>query len=366
MSSPSTPPRATTPEQSGAVQALYRLALPSPLKGASSRRALAEENARIRYIAAQAGIELERNYVQMQLMNQEMTRLRNQIHAKKSKQKRSYTTTQARLLTGSEMIAALLHDNHVKSMKTMTKEMAPKFRAIKKLLTKHKAVVSGPDNYDGNPSGRTDLEPVRGRGRGRGRGRARGPGRGRARGGRGRGQSSGTAAESDGEGKVAPGPTRGRGRAVPTRPGRGRGRGGGTARGSGRSESEDDEELEEDEDESEPGSAPGGPSSDSSSDESPRSGSRSPEFPLGLIDDAELEEPEGDEIEIVTFNGHCWEKGNVELQVVWTDKDVTWEPLANINDCAAMDVYLALHSVADPLQLGKRKFVIEKGLKARN
>lgn len=360
------------------MQALYRLALPSPLKGASSRRVLAEENARLRYIAELAGIELEKNYAQMQLMNRENTRLRAQIVAKKSKQKRSYTTNQARLLTGSEMVAALLHDHHVKSMKAMIKEMGPQFRAIKKvqdifhtrecpnrctqLLTKHKAVISGPANY-GNPAG-TEPKLVRGRGRGRGRARGSSRGRGRARGGR--GQASDTADGSDAESEVPP--PRGRGGNTPGRGrGHGRGRGRGGAGQGGRSELEDDEVSEDEkEDEEEPENSPVDSSSDSSDEESTRSGSCSPGVPLGVVDDAELREPEGDEIEILTFNGHRWEKGNVEFQVVWTDNDVTWEPLANVNDCAAMDVYLAHHSVSDPILLGKRKFILNKGLKASN
>jgi hypothetical protein len=89
---------------------------------------------------------------------------------------------------------------------------------------------------------------------------------------------------------------------------------------------------------------------------------------LGIedIDAAEMEEPEGDEIGIGSFNGHRWVKGNAEFQVVWEDDDVTWEPLANVNDCAAMEVYLAHRSVANPLQLGKWKFLIKKSLSASN
>jgi len=68
------------------------------------------------------------------------------------------------------------------------------------------------------------------------------------------------------------------------------------------------------------------------------------------INAAELEEPEGDVIGIVSFNGHRWVKGNVEFQVVWTDNDITWEP----------------RSIADLLQLGKRKFLINKSLSASN
>ncbi|KAJ7746191.1 hypothetical protein DFH07DRAFT_776489 [Mycena maculata] len=353
MSSPSTPPRAATPDQIGAVQALYRLALPSPLKGASSRKALAEENARLRYIAELAGIKLEKNYAQMQLMNRENTRLRTQIIAKKSKQKRSYTTNQARLLTGSEMVAALLHDDHVKSMTAMMKEMGPQFRAIKKLLTKNKAVISGPANY----AIRREQSRSLCAGEGKGEGVGKGKGKGEAVGGDGvvvvvvKHLTPQMAAPARGR----RGDTRGRGL------GRGRMRGGGAGRGGGRSESEDEEQDIQEQPES-----PDESSSDSSDDESTRSGRGSPEAALGVVDDAELQEPDGDEVEIATFNGHRWVKGNVEFQVVWTDKDVTWEPLANVNDCAAMDVYLAHHSVADPILLGKRKFVINKALRASN
>ncbi|KAJ7057030.1 hypothetical protein C8F01DRAFT_1153137 [Mycena amicta] len=103
---------------------------------------------------------------------------------------------------------------------------------------------------------------------------------------------------------------------------------------------------------------------EASSNASSRSGS--PDPTAEGIDDAEQEEPEGDELAIVSFNGHRWVKGNVELQVIWTDEDVTWEPLANVNDCAAMDDYLAYRSVADPLQLGKRRALIDKSYKASN
>ncbi|KAJ6616052.1 hypothetical protein B0H10DRAFT_2219791 [Mycena sp. CBHHK59/15] len=49
------------------------------------------------------------------------------------------------------------------------------------------------------------------------------------------------------------------------------------------------------------------------------------------------------------------EAANLEFQVVWTDGDVTWEPLSAVNDCAAMDDYLAHHDVDDPICLPKRK-----------
>ncbi|KAF8129146.1 hypothetical protein K438DRAFT_1999969 [Mycena galopus ATCC 62051] len=45
------------------------------------------------------------------------------------------------------------------------------------------------------------------------------------------------------------------------------------------------------------------------------------------------------ETEISSISGHRWQAGNVEFQVLWNNDDVTWEPLSNVNDCAAMDDY---------------------------
>ncbi|KAJ7670345.1 hypothetical protein B0H17DRAFT_1085886 [Mycena rosella] len=132
---PSTPPRSATPTNTDGNQtlhALYRLALPSPLKGVSSRKAQAEENERLRYIALLAGIELEKNHAQMVLMDRENERLRKQVFMKKekAKTKRSYTTGHTCLLTGAEMQAALLQAERVQIMKKLDKEMGPRFHKI--------------------------------------------------------------------------------------------------------------------------------------------------------------------------------------------------------------------------------------------
>ncbi|KAJ7676202.1 hypothetical protein B0H17DRAFT_1207477 [Mycena rosella] len=59
-------------------------------------------------IAKAAGIELEKSYTQTILMNKENACLRQQLHTKKNKRKRTYTTTQARLMTSEEMSQKLL------------------------------------------------------------------------------------------------------------------------------------------------------------------------------------------------------------------------------------------------------------------
>jgi hypothetical protein len=85
-----------------------------------------------------------------------------------------------------------------------------------------------------------------------------------------------------------------------------------------------------------------------------------------VLDDLDDEDEEG-ETEIDSFNGHQWEaRRNLQFQVIWTDSDVTWESLANVNDCAAMEDYLAHHDVDDPLLLPKRKYLIKTTLRASN
>ncbi|KAJ7629879.1 hypothetical protein B0H17DRAFT_1150423, partial [Mycena rosella] len=80
-------------------------------------------------------------------------------------------------------------------------------------------------------------------------------------------------------------------------------------------------------------------------------------------EDASDEEETG----INSFNGHRWEsRRNLEFQVIWIDGNVTWEPLANVNDCAAMEEYLAHRDIDDPLLLSKRKFLISPTPRAKN
>jgi hypothetical protein len=83
-------------------------------------------------------------------------------------------------------------------------------------------------------------------------------------------------------------------------------------------------------------------------------------------DDFDDEGEDTEETGIASINGHRWRDDHVEFQVLWTDADVTWEPLSNVNDCAAMDDYLAHRDADDPLLLPKRKYLLDKGLKATN
>jgi hypothetical protein len=153
------------------------------------------------------------------------------------------------------------------------------------------------------------------------------------------------------------------------RGGRGRGRGQGRA-WDGDSEGEFDPESGEEPDLHEQLVEADAPSSDGetdggepfiSADDGPGSNNA---LPNESDDDNESGE-EGTRIE--SFNGHRWEsRRNLQFQVLWVDRDVTWEPLENVNDCAAMENYLTHHDVDDPLLLPKRKFLINTLLKASN
>jgi hypothetical protein len=86
--------------------------MPSPVRKTASRSAVAAQNDEPRRLLDAAGVELDKSYAQMMLMNRENEIMRQQLHAKKNKTKRTYTTGKARLMTSAEMMQALLEDLH--------------------------------------------------------------------------------------------------------------------------------------------------------------------------------------------------------------------------------------------------------------
>lgn len=57
---------------------------------------------------------------------------------------------------------------------------------------------------------------------------------------------------------------------------------------------------------------------------------------------------------VEAIDAHSWDGKKLHFQVKWADGDTTWEPLSTVNDCIALDQYLALHGVDEPEQLGNR------------
>ncbi|KAJ7781961.1 hypothetical protein DFH07DRAFT_764959 [Mycena maculata] len=370
----STPPNFVTTAHDAlqardALHAAYAVAMPSPVRKTASRSALAAENGQLRSLLKAAGVDLDKNYAQMVLMERENANMRQQLYAKKNKRKRAYTTGKARLMTSAEMAKALLEalqkkqmaelhselkknifpgikkamDNVEKAAKAKTKEAE---QAAKRALREAKAAEKAAEKVK-KVAEREAAKAAKAAARARGRGR------GGARGARRRAGVVG---------------------------------GGGRGRGKARDSSDDEESGPESEpsneetDLDEPGVGSDlGPSTtlaESSEEETdledpgvsldppPSTGNATPALQDESDDDDESDQ---EETGIVSFNGHRWEKRrNLEFQVVWTDGDVTWETLDNVNDCAAMEEYLAHRDVDDPLLLSKRKFLIKAALKASN
>ncbi|KAF7343027.1 DDE-domain-containing protein [Mycena venus] len=304
-----TPPRPNETAQE-LLQACYTIALPSPLCGTASRQAIRAENEDLHRIAKAAGVELEKSYAQTVLMNKENGRLRQQPHAKKNKQKRTYTTTQARHIREA---------NAEKAAKRVKREVE---RAVAKAAREaEKAATKAAKAADRGGSKGGKGCPKRG-----------------SEGSEGRRQSStgggdvGVDVDALEEGPEGRGKdTRGTTRTVPSA-----------------------------------GPSPRNTPSPSPSSSLNSSRSSSPTANAVAEEDPDDDNDEG-ETGIDSINGHHWAaRRNLEFQVVWMDGDVTWEPLSSVNDCAAMDDYLTHRDVDDPLCLPKRKYLINTSLKATN
>jgi hypothetical protein len=99
----------------------------------ASRQALASENEQLRNLLKVVGVELDKNYAQMVLMERENGNMRQQLHAKKNKAKWTYTMGKARLMTSAEMQKALLDELHRKQTTELHSEMKKKwFPALRK------------------------------------------------------------------------------------------------------------------------------------------------------------------------------------------------------------------------------------------
>ncbi|KAJ7194459.1 hypothetical protein GGX14DRAFT_476434 [Mycena pura] len=309
-----------------ALLAAYTIAMPSPVRKTASCSALAAENDQLRNLLKAAGIEVDKNYAQMVLMERENGNMRQQLHAKKNKPKRTYTTGKARLMTSAEMAQALLDELQKKQMAELHSELKKNcFPAIRKAISEaEKAVKAAWKKRE--QEARTAAKAA---------------------------EKAQKAAEKQAA-KVAKVAARARGRGRGqggTRGGRGRGARG-AAKGAGSRAQAHDSDNESDS----PGEEP-----------DPIATTADSSLAMQISDSDDDDESEQEETGIVSFNGHRWEsRRNLEFQVVWTDGDVTWEPLANVNDCAAMEGYLAHHDLDDPLLLSRRKFLIDKAQKAIN
>ncbi|KAF7344314.1 DDE-domain-containing protein [Mycena sanguinolenta] len=358
---PSTPPHPNIDAhaRNEVYEALYKIAVPSPLRGRPSIKAMAAENAQLRSIAQAAGVELERNHAQMILMDQENARLRKQLHAKKHKRKATYNTGYARLMTGAEIQAELLKELQKKQMAEMHVGLKKLFPGIKKSMVDAQKAKEAEEKEEARKAKAMAKEAEK---------IAKAAEKEAAKA-RKKAEREAAKAAKVAE-KEAARAARARGR------GRGRARSRGAVQGGARSRVQTAEEAWDSGDEAD--SVHNSPSEDKSDDTDNdanvgglATGAPSDEeIDIGNeiedMDESDNEDDDAEETGIDSINGHRWRDNHIEFQVLWTDADVTWEPLSNVNDCAAMDDYLAHRDADDPLLLPKRKYLINKALKATN
>ncbi|KAJ7867071.1 hypothetical protein B0H13DRAFT_2281267 [Mycena leptocephala] len=308
--------------------------MPSPIRKTASRKGLAAEVDQLHSLLKGVGYDLDHNYGHMVLMEHENKNMRQQLFAKNNKAKRAYTTGKARLMTSTEIQEELLKALQKKQMAEMHAGLKKLFPAIKKQISEALKLRRRRRRQRRRRQRSWRRRPPRlGK-------RPQGGGGGRA----GDDEASrGKAQDSSDEEESGPEPDT----------------------------SEDDSDFDERSASASPGPSatniePSDEEGDSDEPAEPAShGLATPLEPQYVSDDDD--ESDQEETGIISFNGHRWEsRRNLQSQVVWRDGDVTWEPLFNVNDCAAMEGYLAHRDVDDPLRLSKRKFLIDKGLRASN
>ncbi|KAJ7740420.1 hypothetical protein DFH07DRAFT_1064189 [Mycena maculata] len=303
-----------------AVQAAYAIAMPSPVRKTASRSALAAENEQLRSLLNAAGVALDNNYAQMALMGRENGNLRQQLHAKKNKPKRTYTTSKARLMTSAEMHQALLEDLQKKQMGELHSEMRKtRFPTIRKEISEAEKAAKAK---------KKKLEQER-------KAAAKAAEKAKKAAAREVAKAAKAAARALGRGRGGVGGRRGRGG---SRRGHGGGRGGGKSQDSSNDEDEelspDSESSEEDAEVVDPNpvaSATNDESDEESDFDEPSASGNSGPITANTLpsiqEDSDDDDDESDQEEtgIVSFNGHRWEsRRNLEFQVVWADGDVTW------------------------------------------
>jgi hypothetical protein len=89
----------------------YKIPVPDPLHHTASRKDLRNENAELRSLLNAAGIQLEKDFAQLKLMDGENERLRKVAFAKEEKRtrKKELTTVHPRHMTDTEMLRILYY-----------------------------------------------------------------------------------------------------------------------------------------------------------------------------------------------------------------------------------------------------------------
>jgi DDE superfamily endonuclease len=117
----------------------YKIPVPDPLHHTASRKDLRNENAELRNLLNAAGIQLERDFAQLKLMDGENERLRKVAFAKEEKRmrKKELTTVHPRHMTGTEMLHILAQNDWKKKMKDVHQEAATIFHGLRTAIDQH-------------------------------------------------------------------------------------------------------------------------------------------------------------------------------------------------------------------------------------
>lgn len=150
----------------------------------------------LRDIIKQAGIALEEDYAQMKLMDLENERLRKKVFKKgKRKNQGRLTSGHARHMTAAENLDFLAGQDWESRMKDVFKEVAPRFRILKKNILDYQREIEKAKKVaerEARKAATAAARAAQGRGLGRSHGRITGNrGGARGRGGRGRGAAAG-------------------------------------------------------------------------------------------------------------------------------------------------------------------------------
>jgi hypothetical protein len=71
------------------------------------------------------------------------------------------------------------------------------------------------------------------------------------------------------------------------------------------------------------------------------------------VESYDFGEPE-EETGVDEIDSHKWKGRKLVFHVKWSDGDDTWEPLSQVNECIALETYLALQGVKEPTDLKRQ------------
>lgn len=136
---PGMPLQSDDPTLNSAQIQHYKIPVPDPLHHTASRKDLRNENTELRNLLNAAGIQLEKDFAQLKLMDGENERLRKVAFAKEEKRmrKKELTTVHPRHMTDTEMLEKLAQGDWKKKMKDVHQEAVKVFQGLRTAIDQH-------------------------------------------------------------------------------------------------------------------------------------------------------------------------------------------------------------------------------------